>query len=292
VVIATGVEGYVHVPSASEALALSIRQLPSNHYHRPDDVAAGAVLIVGASATGIQLADELTRAGRHVLLAVGNHTRMPRRYRGRDIFWWLQHIGMLDTTIDQMPDRVAARRVPSMQLVGRPDHAQLDLGVLQHRGVELAGALRDIDGTRVRFADGLAVSIAASERRMHRTLDRIDRVVDAKGTSHDVAPPDRPAPIAVPATQADVDLRASGFETVIWATGFARSYSWLHVPVLGDDGEIRHQRGVTAAAGLYVLGQRFQHFRNSNFIGGVGRDAAFIAHHIAARHASRTEAAA
>src|SRR4029077_15431629 len=118
----------------------------------PFSVPAGGVLVVGASATGAQLADELRAAGRDVTIAVGRHTRVPRNYRGMDIYWWLDRLGLLDTTIDEMPDRLLARHEPSAQVVGRPDHRRLDLATLQADGVRLAGRVLAIDGHRVRLA--------------------------------------------------------------------------------------------------------------------------------------------
>lgn len=292
VVVASGVEGAVRVPDVARDLARSIRQLPSSSYRNPDGIAAGGVLVVGSSATGVQIADELARSGRRVVLASSGHTRVPRRYRGSDIFWWLDRSGSFDTTIDRMPDRAAARRAPSLQLVGRPDHARLDLGVLQERGVEVVGALRHADGTRVGFAGDLDAFVAAADRRMHRTLDGLDRLAHEEGLDASIGSPDRPPPIAVGTPRERIDLRAAGIETVVWATGFTRSYPWLHVPVVGADGEIAHWKGVTGAPGVYVLGLRFQHYRNSNFIDGVGRDAAYVARHIVTRTSKRREVAA
>jgi putative flavoprotein involved in K+ transport len=291
VVVATGAEGYVRVPAAGALLRDAVAQLPSNRYHNPAHVSRGGVLVVGASATGIQLADELARSGREVVLAVGAHTRVPRQYRNRDIFWWLDRIGTFNTTIDEMPDPDAARRAPSLQLVGRPQHEQLDLGVLRDRGIELVGSLQATNGTRVRFADDLGEAVAASEQRMQRTLDQIDDYIESRKML-DVPAPERPAPLHFDDARTELDLRAAGIDTVLWATGFGRSYPWLHVPVLDADGEITHTKGVTDFPGLYVLGMRFQHHRNSNFIDGVGRDAAQIARHITSRCADPVEAVA
>jgi putative flavoprotein involved in K+ transport len=289
VVIATGTEGRVDVPSLARGLDRSIVQVRSSEYRKPSGISAGGVLVVGASATGVQLADELARSGRDVVLAVGNHTRVPRSYDGRDIFWWLDRAGILDTTIDEIRDPQAARRAPSFQLVGRPTHETLDLGVLQSRGVRLAGRLVRADGRRATFDDDLRATLDTAQQRMHRTLDRIDR---ARAFLDDTdATADRPAPVRVEHAITELDLRAAGIDTVVWATGFRPKYSWLHVPVLDADGQIRQRRGVTPAPGLYVLGLRFQHYRSSNFIGGVGRDASYVAQHIAARSASKEFAA-
>lgn len=289
VVLATGVEECANVPSLAQGLAHSIAQVRSNEYRNPAQLVAGGVLVAGASATGMQLADELVQSGRDVVLAVGNHTPLPRRYCGRDIFWWLDRAGILDETIDEVADVRAARRAPSLQLVGRPTHETLNLRVLQERGVRLAARLIHVNGHCVRFADDLHATIATSQQRMHRTLDRIDATRMRLGDSD--AGADRPAPARVARALTELDLRAAGIHTVIWATGFRPSYPWLHVPVLGADGQVQQRQGVTRAAGLYVLGLRYQHHRNSNFISGVGRDASFVAQHIAARAASKDAAA-
>lgn len=289
VVVATGWCDRPAVPAAARGLSGAVAQITPATYRRPDDLPEGdGVLVVGASATGVQLADELHRSGRPVTLAVGAHTRMPRRYRGRDTFWWLDRTGSFDKTIDDCPDPVAARNEPSLQLVGRPPGGQvdLDLATLHAAGVRLVGRLRSTDGTRAAFAPDLEAVVADADRRMTRSLARIDAAIAHLGLPADPAGAGpAPSPLG-PLRRAptEIDLAAAGIRTVVWATGFRRSYPWLAVPVLDGRGEIVQRRGVTPVPGLYVLGQRFQHFRNSNFIDGVGRDAAHVARHIAHRH--------
>jgi putative flavoprotein involved in K+ transport len=203
-----------------------------------------------------------------------------------DIFWWLERTGSLDRTIDELPDPQRAREEPSLQLVGRPDHGNLDLTTLAAAGVELAGRVLAIDGRHIRFGADLPATIAAADARLRRVLAGIDAHIDAAGLGAEVLDPEPQQTLRVTGTAGSVDLRARGITSVVWATGHRRSYPWLHVPVLDAAGEIRQRRGVTPSPGLYVLGQRFQHFRSSNFIDGVGRDAAFVADHLAA-HASR-----
>lgn len=295
VVVATGWCDRPAVPAAARGLSGAVAQITPATYRRPDDLPeAGGVLVVGASATGVQLADELHRSGRPVTLAVGAHTRMPRRYRGRDAFWWLDHTGSFDKTIDDCPDPVAARNEPSLQLVGRPagaavGRADLDLPRLHAAGVRLVGRLQGADGTRVAFAPDLRAVAADADRRMAGTLARIDAVIARLGLPADPlgAEPAPPTLALADDPPTGIDLAAAGIRTVVWATGYRRSYPWLDVPVLDGRGEIVQRRGVTPVPGLYVLGQRFQHFRNSNFIDGVGRDATHVARHIARRHPHR-----
>jgi putative flavoprotein involved in K+ transport len=208
---------------------------------------------------------------------------MPRRYRGMDTFWWLDQIGAFDRTIDDVDDIAAARNEPSLQLVGRPDHTTLDLTTLQSVGVRLVGRVNTIDDERVSLGNGLGAVIASADRRMRRVLDRIDEAVERLGLTSEVLAPE-PIAVAEPGNGPDsIHLAREGITSVVWATGHTRRYDWLDLPILDEFGEIRQRRGVTPVAGAYVLGQRFQHHRNSNFIDGVGRDAAFVANHICTR---------
>jgi putative flavoprotein involved in K+ transport len=288
VVIATGWCDEPAVPAMASALDPTIVQVAPSAYRNPGSLPDGGVLVVGASATGVQLADELARAGRPVVMAVGSHTRLPRRYRGMDIFWWLERIGSLDRTIDEFPDPHAARHEPSLQLVGRPGQHNLDLTTLQQLGVELTGRLTRIDGHNAYFASDLGGTVATADRRLRRVLHSIDAHIEATGLTAEVLEPELPSSLNVSSPPERLDLAARDISSVIWATGYRRSYPWLHIAVLDDRGEIRQRRGVTPVRGLYVLGQRFQHTRRSNFIDGVGRDAAFIADHLARRNAPLT----
>jgi putative flavoprotein involved in K+ transport len=286
VVIATGWCDRPAIPAASRHVSPRIHQVIPSEYRNPADVPPGGVLVVGASATGVQLADELHRDGRHVTLAVGSHSRLPRRYRGLDIYWWLSSIGAFDKTIDDVGDVVAARSEPSTQLVGRPDHTTIDLPTLQAQGVDLAGRLLGADGTRVFVGTDAGAVVDAADRRMRRVLARIDHAIERLGLTSEVLDAE-PLPAVSPISAPDeLDLRDAGINTVVWATGHRRRYEWLQLPILDGRGEIRQYRGVTPQPGAYVLGQRFQHYRNSNFIDGVGRDARFVAEQICRTNAA------
>jgi putative flavoprotein involved in K+ transport len=224
----------------------------------------------------VQLADVIRRSGRDVTLAVGRHNRVPREYRGRDILWWLDRTGMLDRSLEDLPDPEAGRTEPSMQLVGgRPGRA-VDLAALQARGVRLVDRVAGAEGRVVRLGRNLAADVAAADARLGRALRRIDDYARRHGLDGGEAEPVPPVVLGDGRPTA-LDLRAAGIETVLWATGFTRRYPWLHVPVLGEDGEIRHRRGRTPMPGLYVLGLQFLTRRRSSFIDGVGRDAEEIA---------------
>jgi putative flavoprotein involved in K+ transport len=279
-------------PAWARALDRRVLQLAPTQYRNPGALPDGGVLVVGASSSGAQIADELSRAGRAVTLAVGRHTRLPRRYRGADIMWWLDRIGSFDETLAEMPDPVAALAQPSMQLVGSQPPRDLDLGTLLRAGVRLCGRALHASGTRVAFEDDLACTVTASDAKLQRLLRRMDDYARRLPDAPDAIDP--PAPIDLRAARAcaSIDLADERIASVVWATGFARDYHFLKLPVLDARGEIVHARGVTPAAGLYVIGLRLLHTRKSNFIDGVGSDAEYIARHIAARLGVRESAAA
>jgi putative flavoprotein involved in K+ transport len=283
VVVATGHCGWPRVPGFSSELSGGIHQLAPADYRNPDQLAGGGVLVVGASASGIQLADEIHRSGRPVTLAVGRHTRLPRLHRGRDIMWWLDTVGILDETVDPGAGFEATRSQVSLQLVGRPDRSTLDLSVLRNRGVRLVGRAVAGEGTAVRFADDLAASTAAADFRLARLLARIDGFIADAGLDRDLPEAEPVNPVRPGPAPTALDLAAEGIRTVVWATGFGRSYPWLTLPVLDGRGEIVHRGGITPAPGLYVLGLSLQRRRKSTYIDGVGSDALEIADEIAAR---------
>ena len=280
VVVASGPHGVPQVPPGVRPGGLVT--LSSNEYRNPTSLPAGGVLVVGASSSGTQIADELARDGRDVVLAAGRHTRMPRRYRGMDIFWWLQVTGRLARTVDEVPDPRHARREPSMQLAGSTPAGdrELDLPALHARGVRVTGRLLRLDGARAVFSEDLAEHAVASDRRMYRVLDAADEHADAAGLGPELLPAERPAPCDLPPPVPAMDLRTAGVTSVVLATGYRPDHSFVRLPVFGDDGAIAQYRGVTRAPGLYVVGQRFQHRRDSGFIGGARHDARAVVSHL------------
>ena len=223
VVIATGYCDQPAVPPMAAGLHPSIHQLTPDCYRNPDDVPDGGVLIVGASATGVQLADELDAAGRDVLLAVGRHTRVPRRYRGIDIMWWLDAMGLLDRPVS--PGR-ALETAHSLQLVGNAPAREVDLPTLATRGIRFAGRLASLARGVVTFADDLPSTTAAADAKLDRLLARIDRFADSTGLDGSIGPPTRPrVPTAVrSAVRPRLNLEAERVHSVIWATGYRRRY--------------------------------------------------------------------
>ena len=280
VVLATGARP--HLPDPAASLDPGIWQIHTSRYRNPDQPPTGGILVVGASASGAQIAAELRQAGRDVVLAAGAHTRLPRRYRGIDIMWWLEQIGALSRTIDQVRDPRRTRREPSIQLRTGSSTDELNLATLRQAGVVITGRLTDAAGHRVRFADNLEMAIAGAESRLERTLAEIDRFIQSAGLDAEVLPKVPVPPVDVTSRLESTDLKAAGISTVVWATGFRHEYPWLRVPVFDRHGDVRQYRGITAAPGLYVIGQRFMHRRDSSFIDGARHDALGICEHIQA----------
>lgn len=281
VVIASGAFSVPVVPAVAKAVPPAIAAYTPRDYKSPEQLASGGVLIVGASATGVQLADEIARSGRPVALAVGEHVRMPRVYRGRDIQWWMKSAGILDQRWDQVDDIVRARRVPSPQLVGTPARASLDLNALSDRGVCLVGRLAGIRGGKAQFSGSLRNHCAMADLKMKRLLATIDEWAEASGSADAVDPPEEFAPTRVdPSPRLTVDLTSGEFRSIIWATGCRPDYSWLEVPVLDRKGAIRHDGGVAEAPGMYVMGLPFMRRRKSSFIHGAEDDARDLCAHL------------
>jgi putative flavoprotein involved in K+ transport len=283
VVIATGHSDKAFVPSLAAGLPTGIVQVVPTRYREPSQLPAGGVLVVGASAAGVQLAEEVQLSGRPVTLAVGRHTRLPRLYRGRDILAWLDAMGILDERAEEVRDLERSKRQPSYQLAGRADRGNLDLGVLRRLGVRLVGSVIGASGGRVEVGTDLAAWMAQADDKLSDLLDRVDRFIGRAGLGAEVGGREAVPALLPPPAPRSIELAAEGIRTVVWATGYRRDYAWLRVPVLDERGEIRHRHGVTEAPGLYVLGLRFQTRRNSSFLDGVGADAAELAEHLATR---------
>jgi putative flavoprotein involved in K+ transport len=280
-VLASGAHELPVVPDAAAQLPSGIRTLTAKEYRNPAQLDSGRVLVVGASATGLQLADELRRSGRPVTIAVGEHIRMPRTYRGRDIQWWLEAVGILDERYDEVDDVVRARRVPSPQLVGSPERRTLDLNALRELGVDVVGRLVGIDGSRLQFSGSLANHCAMADLKLNRLLERIDRWVDERRVGDLVAAPERFAPTRVDARpRLKLDTAKEPIATLIWATGFRPDYSWLEAPTLDAKGRLRHDGGIMAAAGLYTLGLSFMRRRKSSYMHGAEDDVRDLSAHL------------
>ena len=278
VVLASGACNIPTVPRVAADVPAHIKQLTPLDYCSPQQLEAGGVLIVGASATGMQFADEISKAGYDVTIATGEHVRMPRRYRGRDILDWMDRCGILGESYDEIEDLARGRRLPSSQLVGSNDKDILDLNSLREQGVRIAGRLMGINNGTAQFSGSLRNVCALADLKMKRLLGAIDEFVS---NQTDVPPAETFA-----ATQVDespllmANLNRDDIKTIIWATGFRPDYSWLDMPVLDRKGNIQHDGGVVEAAGLYVLGLPLMRARKSSFIFGINDDARYITSHL------------
>jgi putative flavoprotein involved in K+ transport len=281
VVLASGACNVPRVPAVADAVPSSVTCLAAQQYRNPDQLGDGGVLVVGASASGTQVAYEIQRSGRPVYLSVGEHIRAPRVYRGRDLQWWMDAAGVLDERYDEVDDIARARRVPSLQLAGTPDRSTLDLNALTEIGVTLVGRLAGIANDKAQFAGSLRNMCALSDLKMHRLLETFDAWARESGIDTTVEqsyllPPTR----VEDSPPLSIDLAGRQIKTIIWATGYRPDYRWLEVPVLDRKGMIRHEGGVVAFPGLYLMGAHFMRRRKSTLIDGAGDDARDLSDHI------------
>jgi putative flavoprotein involved in K+ transport len=282
VVLATGACNLPAIPGIADAVPPSVTTLTPLAYRDPGQLPDGGVLVVGASATGVQLAGEIHRSGRPVTLAVGEHVRLPRSYRGRDIFWWLEATGLLAERYDEIDDLTRARHLPSPQLTGTPEAITTDLNTLTALGIRTVGRLGRITDGVAQFSGALANTCALADLKMNRFLNRADEWATASNLDHELPPPHRFAPTRVdPYTPLELDLTSGEITAVLWATGFRPDHSWLDIAVLDRNGRIRHDGGVvTGAPGLYVLGLPVLRTRASTYIHGAAADSQALADHL------------
>jgi len=282
-VLASGACNIATRPAFADGVPRAVAQLTGQQYRNPGQLADGGVMVVGASSSGTQIAHEIHRSGRPVVLSVGEPIRAPRLYRGKDLEWWMDAAGVLDERYDQVDDVNRARRVPSLQLAGTPDRSTLDLNALTAIGVKLVGRLAGItENGKAQFAGSLRNMCALSDLKMGRLLDLIDEWARANGLDEQTEPPQRLPPTRVEETPPlGMDLASGEIKTIIWATGYRPDYSWLEVPVLDRKGLLRHDGGVVAAPGLYLMGGVFLRRRKSTLIDGAGDDARDLSAHLA-----------
>jgi len=281
VVIASGAHRLAAVPSFAEGLPDSITSVNPLTYRRPDELPNGGVLVVGAASTGIQLAEEIHASGRPVTMSVGEHVRMPRTYRGRDIQHWMHAIGRLDERYDEVDEILRARSVASPQLVGTPDRRTLDLNRLTDAGVQLRGRVGTIRDGVALFSGGLANHCALADQKLDRLLDEIDEWIDGSGLAGEVDPPERFERTRLPEeAPLSLDLGRGEVRSVVWATGFRPDLSWVELPVFDGSGRLRHDGGVVDAPGVYHLGATFLRRRKSSFIHGAEDDTTDLADHL------------
>jgi putative flavoprotein involved in K+ transport len=283
VVIASGAFNIACVPGVADRVPRSVTTFTTQQYRNPDQLPAGGVLVVGASSSGTQIANEVHRSGRPVTLSVGEHIRAPRVYRGKDLEWWMDAAGILDERYDKVDDIARARRVPSLQLAGTPDRSTLDLNALTGIGVRLVGRLAGItESGKAQFAGSLRNMCALSDLKMNRLLNLVDEWAQANGFDGMVEPPRRLPPTEVEeAPPLALDLASGEIRTIIWATGYRPDYSWLELPVFDRKGMVRHDGGVVSSQGVYLMGVPFVRRRKSTLIDGAGDDARDLSDHLA-----------
>jgi putative flavoprotein involved in K+ transport len=256
-----------------------IPQIHSNAYRNPDQLPEGAVLVVGAGSSGVQIADELVRAGKRVYLSVGPHDRPPRAYRARDFCWWLGVLGKWDAeTPGPGTEHV------TIAVSGAYGGQTVDFRRLAAQGITLLGRTEAYRDGVVTFAPDLADNIARGDANYLSLLDEADAFVARNGLDLPEEPEARriePDPACVTDPVLELNLAEAGIASIIWATGYAVDYSWLKVDAFDEKGRPKHQRGVSAEPGIYFLGLPWQSRRGSSFIWGVWHDAKFLADHVA-----------
>lgn len=260
-----------------------VQQIHSSVYKNPQQLSAGGVLVVGAGASGTQIAEELRKAGRDVYLSVGEHYRPPRSYRDRDYCWWLGALGLWDEVkIKPKKEHVA------FAVSGYEGGKTVDFRRLAHMGITLVGITQSWDNGVLSFADGLAENIAAGDNAYFDVLRDADAYIERNGL--DLPPEPQawellPDPHCLLNPLAQLDIAAAGITTIIWATGFKFDFSWLQVDAFDEKGLPFHKRGISAERGIYFLGLPNLVNRASSFIYGVWHDAKYIADHIVLQNA-------
>ncbi|MCP8347600.1 FAD-dependent oxidoreductase [Pseudomonas sp. FBF18] len=296
VVVATGPFQRPVIPPIAPQLP-GITQLHSADYHNPRQLPEGAVLVVGAGSSGVQIADELQRAGKQVYLSVGAHDRPPRAYRNRDFCWWLGVLGLWDAEGVQ-----PGKEHVTIAVSGARGGHTVDFRKLAHQGITLVGLTRAFDQGVVSFEANLAENIARGDENYLALLDAADDYIARNGLDLPEEPEARhmlPDPQCLTQPILELDLAKAGVSSIIWATGYSTDYSWLKVDAFKPDGKPQHQRGVSREPGIYFVGLPWLSRRGSAFIWGVWHDARHIAEHIVKqrtyfdyRDAAQREAAA
>jgi putative flavoprotein involved in K+ transport len=272
VVVATGPYQRARLPDCHRALPPSLPQLHAAQYRNPAALPDGAVLVVGSGASGCQITDELVEAGRRVFLSVGRHCRAPRRYRGRDVFWWRRELGHLDQTVDTAPPE--RRRAPLV--TGARGGYDIDLRRSAALGVGLLGHIAGVAGAKITFATDLESRLQEGDASYCEFVASCDALaLERDGLT--TAEPAQALPTPTLESPTEMDIKASGIGALIWATGYQLDLSWVELPVLDPQGRPLQYRGATSVPGLYFLGLRWMHKAKSSFLYGVGEDAAHIA---------------
>ena len=279
VVIATGVHQQPKIPSFSTNLPAEIHQLHSNEYRNPEALPAGAVLVVGSAQSGCQIAEELYQSGRKVYLSVSSSPRLPRRYRGKDITWWMDVVGFFDKTVDQLPSP-KAKFAASAHSTGKDGGHTINLYQFMRDGVVLLGHIQNIQGYQIALAPDMKENLAKADKFEVDFVKQIDEYIERNGVE---APNENLPELGDGYDTREVlalDLESASITTVIWATGYKFDFSLVKVPAFDEDGYPLQKRGATEFPGLYFIGLPFLPTIKSGLLAGVGDVAAYVAEHI------------
>lgn len=277
VVIATGTYQTPKIPAYSKEIDPAIHQLHSDSYRNPESLPAGAVFVVGSGQSGCQIAQELYQSGRKVYLSTGTTIRLPRRYRGKDMFRWLDMVHFFDQTVDQL-ESPRAKWEGNPTLTGRDGGQTLNLHRFARDGVTLLGRIKGAAGDKLFFEPNLYENLEKIDKPETQILKMVDGLITR--AELDAPPETLPEPLRDGYTVSlitELDIQERGISTIIWAIGFAFDYAWVHFPVFDPEGYPIQTRGVTAVPGLYFLGMHWLHTRKSAILLGVGEDAAHLA---------------
>jgi len=279
VVIATGPFQRPTIPDYSRDIPSAVYQTAATRYRNPSELPPGAVLVVGAGNSGCQIADELLRSGRRVLLAISRHTRVPRRYRGKDVIWWYENLGRFDVNVDTFPGR---RYPPTSIMTGVDGGYDLDPRRLGSAGVSLLGRVLGTNDGTLALADDAEKLLAAGDQSYAAYIEAADKLAATPEMRYELDQAE--VPTELPPLPVDdrrrLNLRDENIRSIIWANGYGFSFDWVKLPILDAKGTPVQQRGVTACRGVYFLGLHWMHTFRSAILSFVGRDASYLADHI------------
>jgi putative flavoprotein involved in K+ transport len=283
VVVATGTFQEPRLPSFSKNLSEEFTQIHTSNYHNPESLPDGAVLVVGTGQSGCQIAEELYQNGRNVYLCVGGATRIPRRYRGKDTIWWLNELNFFDQTADSLTS--SKERFKAHPFVtGKNGGHSLNLHQFAKDGVVLLGHMKSAQDNKVTLVPDLRENLAKVDQFVADLKQNIDKLIVEQKIDAEEAPTNSEMKDGYEAEIIEeLDLKAEGIKTIIWATGYKFDFSWVSFPILDQDDYPIQDRGISEYPGLYFLGLHFMHNRKSGTLWGVGEYADHIAKDIAAR---------
>jgi len=214
---------------------------------------------------------------------VGGATRIPRRYRGKDTIWWLNELNFFDQTADSLTS--SKERFKAHPFVtGKNGGHSLNLHQFAKDGVVLLGHMKSAQDNKVTLVPDLRENLAKVDQFVADLKQNIDKLIVEQKIDAEEAPTNSEMKDGYEAEIIEeLDLKAEGIKTIIWATGYKFDFSWVSFPILDQDDYPIQDRGISEYPGLYFLGLHFMHNRKSGTLWGVGEYADHIAKDIAAR---------